>query len=131
MKLSLNQAAKECGRAKSTILEAINKGRLTAPKNDQGRYEIDPSELFRVFGPNSQTGRLEPPNKTTEHVSSAVLEAKIEAQETIVARMEAEIEDLRQQRDKWQSQAERQTLLLEGKAKGPRRSFWSLFNREG
>ena len=129
MKLSLNQAAKECGRAKSTILEAIKKGHLSAPKNERGRYEIDPAELFRVFESTTPTEHREPAGPTTEYPPSAVLEAKIEAQEMIVARMEAEIADLRQQRDKWQSQAERQTLLLENMEKSQGRGLWGIFGR--
>jgi excisionase family DNA binding protein len=47
--LTLGQAAKETGVSKPTISKAINKGRLSATKNEKGEYEIDPAELFRVF----------------------------------------------------------------------------------
>ncbi len=46
---TLNQAAKETKRAKSTILNAIKVGRLSAPKDDLGNYKIDAAELFRVY----------------------------------------------------------------------------------
>ena len=36
MALTLNQAAKACGRSKSTLLNAIRSGRMSAPKNDRG-----------------------------------------------------------------------------------------------
>ena len=49
MPLTLNQAAKTCGRSKSTLLNAINSGRMSAPKDDRGRYAIDPAELHRAF----------------------------------------------------------------------------------
>jgi len=127
MMLSLNQAAKECGRAKSTLLEAIKKGRLTAPKNKKGHYEIDPSELFRVFERNTRAEQTEPASSGSDRVPSALLEAKIDAQGTLLARMEAEIEDLRSQRDKWQAQAERQTLLLENADRLQSGGLWSLF----
>lgn len=48
-KLSLREAAKLCGRGKSTIAAALADGRLAADRNDQGGYEIDPAELHRVF----------------------------------------------------------------------------------
>lgn len=48
-KLSLREAAKLAGRGKSTIANAINDGRLTADRNVSGAYQIDPSELHRVF----------------------------------------------------------------------------------
>jgi hypothetical protein len=49
MKYTLNKAAKLSGRAKSTISKAIKDGRLSADKNSNGGYEIDGSELHRVF----------------------------------------------------------------------------------
>ena len=49
MTMTLNEAAKSCRKAKGTVLKAIKDGRLSAPKDAQGRYEIDPSELHRVF----------------------------------------------------------------------------------
>lgn len=53
MKWTLNQAAKETGEAKATIMRAIHSGRMSAPKNELGQYEIDPSEFYRVFPPRS------------------------------------------------------------------------------
>ena len=49
MHLSLGQAAKETGKSKSVISNALNSGRLSGKRNDKGGWEIDPSELFRVF----------------------------------------------------------------------------------
>lgn len=47
--LSLREAAQLCGRGKSTIQAAIKAGKLSAGRNEQGGYEIDPAELHRVF----------------------------------------------------------------------------------
>lgn len=49
VKLSLREAAQLCGRGKSTIQTAIKDGKLSAGRNARGGYEIDPSELHRVF----------------------------------------------------------------------------------
>ena len=59
-KLSLSQAAKEVGKSKPTISKAIKTGRLSANKVGNG-YEIDPSELFRVYPRKSKS---EPQNFT-------------------------------------------------------------------
>lgn len=48
-RLSLSQAAKAAGRSKSTIGRAIKSGKLSASRNDDDTFSIDPSELFRVF----------------------------------------------------------------------------------
>ena len=47
--LSLREAAQLCGRGKSTIQTAIKEGKLSAGRNEKGGYQIDPSELHRVF----------------------------------------------------------------------------------
>ena len=49
MKYTLKQAADASGKDKSTIQRAIKSGRISANINDLGNYEIDPSELHRVF----------------------------------------------------------------------------------
>ena len=68
MALTLNQAAKACGRSKSTLLNAIRSGRMSAPKDDRGRYAIDPAELHRVFpfqAPDQSADRFPEPQLTT------------------------------------------------------------------
>lgn len=51
MKYSLSEAAKATGKNKTTIQRAIKSGKISAGKGDGGSYEIDPSELHRVFPP--------------------------------------------------------------------------------
>src|SRR3954453_19833010 len=51
MHLSLGQAAKETGMNKSTLSRAIKNGKLSATRQENGGYAIDPAELFRVFAP--------------------------------------------------------------------------------
>lgn len=60
MKWSLNQAARETGVAKANILRAITRGRMSAAKNELGRYEIDPAEFYRVFPPRQSAPPPEP-----------------------------------------------------------------------
>ena len=42
-----------------------------------------------------------------------VLKTQLEAKDQLIDRLQSEIEDLRQQRDKWEQQATAQTRLLE------------------
>ena len=53
MYLSLGQAARETGKSKSVISNALKSGRLSGVRNGKGEWEIDPSELFRVFSPQN------------------------------------------------------------------------------
>lgn len=80
IKLSLNKAAKEAGIAKSTLLDAIRSGRMSAPKNEKGHYDIDPSELFRVFPKTSSTKTEEPisnEHKNSKENSALAVEVKM------------------------------------------------------
>jgi septal ring factor EnvC (AmiA/AmiB activator) len=51
MKYSLSEAARATGKNKTTIQRAIKNGKISASKGDSGSYEIEPSELHRVFPP--------------------------------------------------------------------------------
>jgi hypothetical protein len=46
---SLKTASEAVGRGKPAILKAIQKGTISAKKNPLGEWEIDPSELHRVY----------------------------------------------------------------------------------
>ena len=50
---TLGQAAKAAGVSKTTLRRAIENGRLSASRNADGSYEIDPAELHRAFPSHS------------------------------------------------------------------------------
>ena len=54
MKYTLSEAASATGKNKATIQRAIKSGKISAIKGESGSYEIDPSELHRVFPPVAQ-----------------------------------------------------------------------------
>ena len=131
MRYTLNAAAKLSGRAKSTISKAIKDGRLSAAKNEKGGFEIDGSELSRVFPfPAEGQSPVPQPNTNNEH-ENKVLEVELKAERQMRERLMSEIEDLKIQRDKWQDQA--QTLLLsnqnQSERQGAKRGFLGLFRR--
>jgi hypothetical protein len=49
MKYSLRQAAEASGISKTKLHRAIKDGTISAVLSESGAYEIDPSELHRVF----------------------------------------------------------------------------------
>lgn len=49
-KLNISQAATATGKSRRTIERAIQSGKMSASKNDGGSYDIDVSELIRVYG---------------------------------------------------------------------------------
>jgi hypothetical protein len=143
-KLSLNKAAKEAGAAKSTLLDALHSGRMSAAKNDMGHWEIDPAELFRVFPKTGSTEQEEPkstPNETQQKTSQAsALEVEVKMLREQIERMDLErqrervqlgeqIEALREQAGR-QSADHRQALAVltdqrETAPKLPKRGFWA------
>lgn len=131
MALTLNQAAKTCGRSKSTLLNAINSGRMSAPKDDRGRYIIDPAELHRAFpfqAPDRSADRFPEPQPTTleNHPTTLTgrgLEREVELLREMLAKAEANA-------DHWRVLAERQQTLLEDKRpKEPRSLLQRLLGR--
>lgn len=54
MKYTLSKAAAATGKNKATIQRAIKSGKISAVKNSSGAYEIDPSELHRVYPVTAQ-----------------------------------------------------------------------------
>ena len=112
MKFSIGQAAKETGKSKSTISRAIDTGRMSAKKVGN-RYEIDPSELFRVFPAtiaqpqerNDTQPKTQPAKDSTE---TALLREMLERERDTVAdlrerltRAELQLTDQRPKRRSW------------------------------
>lgn len=60
MKYTLSQAAAATGKNKATIQRAIKSGKISASKNTSGTYEIDPSELHRIFDATTQRVMKQP-----------------------------------------------------------------------
>ena len=49
MTYTLGTAAKATGKSKSTIQRAIKSGRISASREGNGSYSIEPSELHRIY----------------------------------------------------------------------------------
>jgi hypothetical protein len=114
MKLSLRQAAHETGVAKSTISRAIKSGKLSAERLEDGGFAIDPSELFRVYPPKPVARNDAPVSvETFETMSDNMLLAEqVEALRETVRRLDDQVADLREDRDRWRMQSESATRLL-------------------
>jgi hypothetical protein len=129
MKFSAKQAAKEVGKSVTTISRAIKSGRLSAVKQDNGSYEIEASELFRVFprlevaqpvAKQSKKDNMLPlatPSQPRlreggDAVALKELREQMAQLENLSTRerklLEQQIEDLREQRDEWREMASKQ-----------------------
>jgi DNA-binding MurR/RpiR family transcriptional regulator len=130
MKYTAGQAAKAVGVSKATITRALQSGKISGLKDDNGAWSIDPAELHRVFPPvahatpESQTLKQSAtPEKVNE---TGVLER--ENQMLREALFEA-----RQERDRWHQIADRLSIAPPAPApiqQETAESFWSrLFGK--
>ncbi len=121
--LTLGQAAKETGLAKSAISRAIKTGRLSAVRQENGSFAIDPAELFRVYPRNSsreqESERMATPGEHQEQQREIVVLREL------IEEIKGERDDLRNERDRLLRLVEEQAgtvrLLTHQAAPGPRR----------
>lgn len=105
MAYTLGEAAKAVGKSKATLSKAIKNGKISASKNDDGSFSIEPSELHRVYPPTPpetvDSERLETPNQTDANTKEIIeLRVKLEA-------AQQRISDLEEDRAQWRQQANR------------------------
>lgn len=109
MFLTLGQAAKKTGKQKTTILKAINSNRLSASKNKKGEWDIEPSELFRVYPKKEDNGLL---SKKSERQDTPVNAFEIETLRERLKEKDELIKDLKEERDEWREEAKGVRLAL-------------------
>ena len=130
MGLTLRQAAETCGRGRSTIHRALKNGKLSGSRDESGTWNIDPSELARVFpwdtpahDHRDDTGR----ERERNDQSAEVLAMKVEMLEQQLEREKETVEDLRTRLDK----AEERVFALSAPPPQPDRHQQSLWRRIG
>lgn len=96
---------------------------MSAPKDDRGRYAIDPAELHRAFPfqsksqPQNQSPKPPPTGSENQsELSDLVLKREIELLREMLVKVEANAEH-------WRTLAERQQVLLEDKRTKKSSSF--------
>jgi predicted site-specific integrase-resolvase len=121
MNYTLGAAAKATGKSKTTIQRAVSKGLISASKEKNGRYSINPSELHRVF-PMVNPDTVAQPSQvdTSRPQNETPLQMKVEALEAMLEREREALTEMRSDRDAWKQQA---TALL-GAPERKRRSWW-------
>lgn len=123
--LSLSQAAKLTGKSKSTINRSIKTGKLSAIRNEDGSYSIDPAELSRTFNVEPQEGAK---RRDAEPDGTRLLE-RIEALEIMLNREREIVADLKEDRDRWRQQAT--ALLTDQRPTAAKSSKWWPWRKKG
>ena len=111
MTYSLQEAADAARVNKSTILRAIQAGKVSATRNEHDQWLIEPGELHRVYPPAAGGNRkvkgagndAHPADFAEAHQRAALAELEVSLRR-------ATTEDLRRDRDSWREQAQRLAL---------------------
>lgn len=96
--ISAKEAAERTGLSKAGIVKAIRTGKLSASKNLNGEWEIDPVELFRVYPPLPTSEHSEPKVSSELVVTeSEHLRTQLMLHREIIDKQEETIKELRAQ----------------------------------
>jgi hypothetical protein len=125
---SLKQAADAVSRGKPAILKAIKSGRISAHKDANGQWQIDPAELHRVYpmvtgnGSGTSTGEREEIPRSLSN-----LDREIELLRERLGEKDELIADLRTERDRLLAVIETQATQvkqLTDERPAQHRSWW-------
>ena len=115
MGYTLGQAAKAVGMSKTSILRSIKAGRISAGRDELGQWAIEPCELHRVYPPladDTGTGNgTEERGVTGGETALAEASTRATLAEARLSDFKSMLDDIREQRDRWQQQAERLAAL--------------------
>lgn len=127
MYLTLNEAAKQAGKSKSTISKYLKEGKLSYVEKTDDGYKIDPAELFRVFDKSEHKEQsIEQSRTHDEHSKNKVLEKEIELLREQLKGKESENEKLWEKLDNAEKRIDKltdtisqQTILLTDQRERP------------
>jgi excisionase family DNA binding protein len=133
--ITLGEAARLTGLGKTTVSRAIKAGRLSAARTAIGSYEIDPAELARCYpfkaaaeatdatvaatGPVLWVHRTGAKPEATG--ATAALETQIAGLREIGDLLRRQLDEVREDRERWRSQAEAVQRLITGPEERDRR----------
>jgi len=98
MKLTLGQVARELEMNKATLSRYIKQGKISAEKQEDGSYRIDPSEIDRLRATVLATV------KVTHDRQPVVPVPEIGLLRELLAEKDKQIDNLTQERDEWREQ---------------------------
>jgi hypothetical protein len=110
MPYTLGQAARATGKSKPTIARAIQIGRISAARADDGSYMIDPAELSRIYPLTGKPNGTMKQSVTGEPAGASLAELLVE-RDRLVAEQAETIRDLRTRLDR-EAEERRQLIAL-------------------
>jgi uncharacterized coiled-coil DUF342 family protein len=122
---TLGEAARATGKSKAAISRAIKNHVLSAEKQSDGSYRIDPSELHRIYPPVG-TDQVTHPLTIDAEITGEIreLQAKLEAATQRLRDKDDVIDDLRRRLDAEAEERRKLTALLTDQRSVTRRRKW-------
>ncbi len=106
--ITLRKAVEEFDVSRPTLTKALKSGKISGEKDGKGVWRVDPSELSRVYNPRRKEQEIEhQPEQLRNTHDFNYLQGKVDA-------LEAQIEDLKEQRDKAEERASSSDARLYG-----------------
>lgn len=109
---TIKTAAEATGKTKSSILRAIQKGRISGTRTDSGEWIIDPAELHRVYPPLPRTDADTAPEHQDAPPALAALEMENRMLREQLAREREVSADLARRLDAEAEERRRLTYVL-------------------
>jgi excisionase family DNA binding protein len=106
--LTLLDAARRVGVTKGAVLKAIRRGKLSATKDKQGQWRIDPAELTRAYNLGA------PPAPQAADTGAPEVRERLARAEAMVEVLERQVADIQRRLD----DAERERRELAGQGPG-------------
>jgi hypothetical protein len=121
MQHTLGSAAKLTGKSKSTLLRAIKSGRLSGTQDDNGNYQIETSELLRVFPATVRDASSDAPRTPQRNGAE---QAELEGLRALADERQRTIDDLRRRLDQEGEERRKIMAILTDQTAKPR-GFWA------
>jgi len=124
MSISAAEASRLTGKSKQTVINAIKSGKMSAIKDLDGAWQIEPVELFRIYPPASTNGHpldtklddalqgVDGPSVDGLQAEVRLLREVIEAKEDVIAAKDDTIADLRSRLNAEQEERRRLSMML-------------------
>ncbi|AUR02015.1 hypothetical protein [Phaeobacter inhibens] len=106
--ITLRKAVEEFDVSRPTLTKALKSGKISGEKDGKGAWRVDPSELSRVYNPRRKEQEIEHQSEQPRNTPDFnYLQGKVDA-------LEAQIEDLKEQRDRAEERASNSDARLYG-----------------
>jgi predicted site-specific integrase-resolvase len=131
MAYTLGEAAKATGISKAGLSRAIKRGAISAERQENGSYKIDPAELHRVYPPVAEIQPKEATDGRELRAQNTELRARLEVATQRLTDKNEVIDDLRRRLDgsdeeRRKVQAQLTALLTDPSQTRPKPRRWVL-----